>query len=386
MTQETVRCPKCLHEQTNQVECEACGLLFRKFEQMRERTKQVQAPPVELAVSAPERSSGPMLKLIGSALILVAATAAATYWFTTGSDQSGPPLTAQQSAPAPQPTEVQPRTAPPPGPQVGQANTKTAGTYAIGYAKMGTVAIETPWGTAGSGFFLTDNLVVTNKHVVEQNNSNLNKLRHKVETNRKILNLERERIDQLRKWIKKAPDGPDRRQAIIVVQERERAWAERISQQKKEENRLQNREEPQNPLDIKIFCANGSMYNPQSIQVSPNRDLAILTVYGGTQRPLKAAGNMSLREGDKVYTIGNPKSLRHTVTAGIFSGYRTLKETKELFLQTDAAINPGNSGGPLIDESGRVHGVNTMGYRDSQGLGFAIPIQAVFDEFSITPP
>jgi S1-C subfamily serine protease len=72
------------------------------------------------------------------------------------------------------------------------------------------------------------------------------------------------------------------------------------------------------------------------------------------------------------------------VTAGIFSGYRQREDTKEIFLQTDAPTNPGNSGGPLIDERGFVHGVNTMIIKDTQGIGFAIPIQAVFEEFSIS--
>jgi S1-C subfamily serine protease len=37
-------------------------------------------------------------------------------------------------------------------------------------------------------------------------------------------------------------------------------------------------------------------------------------------------------------------------------------------------------------ERGQVHGINTMIIQNTQGIGFAIPIQAVFDEFSITPP
>ncbi|MBT8338971.1 MAG: trypsin-like serine protease [Desulfatitalea sp.] len=84
--------------------------------------------------------------------------------------------------------------------------------------------------------------------------------------------------------------------------------------------------------------------------------------------------------GQKVYTIGNPSGLRHTVTAGILSA-RPHEENNQV-IQTDAPINPGNSGGPLIDEKGSVIGINTMVLEKTEGIGFAIPIGKALFEFS----
>jgi len=82
---------------------------------------------------------------------------------------------------------------------------------------------------------------------------------------------------------------------------------------------------------------------------------------------------------ERLYTVGNPQGLAYTVTSGVFSGERG--EGNQRVLQTDAPINPGNSGGPLITASGQVVGINTMVARGMQGIGFAIPIEAVYEEF-----
>ena len=49
----------------------------------------------------------------------------------------------------------------------------------------------------------------------------------------------------------------------------------------------------------------------------------------------------------------------------------------ECMIQTDATINNGNSGGPLINEKGEVIGVTTIKLADSEGIGFASPINVV---------
>jgi len=120
---------------------------------------------------------------------------------------------------------------------------------------------------------------------------------------------------------------------------------------------------------------------------SPTYDLALLALFSYDGISLeKPPPDRPIRQGDKVYTVGSPVGLRHTVTSGIFSGYRQRDTDNQTFLQTDAAINPGNSGGPLIDEHGFVRGVNTMILRDTEGIGFAIPIDKVFEEFSSSLP
>ncbi len=117
--------------------------------------------------------------------------------------------------------------------------------------------------------------------------------------------------------------------------------------------------------------------------MSDNYDLALMSLFAGEWTPIqRPRSGRKMHQGDKVYAIGSPVGLRHTVTSGIFSGYRKHTGDGQMYLQTDAAINPGNSGGPLIDENGCVRGVNRMIIRDTEGIGFAIPIEIVFEEFS----
>lgn len=83
-----------------------------------------------------------------------------------------------------------------------------------------------------------------------------------------------------------------------------------------------------------------------------------------------------LAVGQRVFAIGSPLGLERTVTEGIVSTKTRLLQGK-LYLQTTAQINPGNSGGPLFNLAGEVVGVTNMKVASGEGLGFAIPVNAV---------
>ena len=77
--------------------------------------------------------------------------------------------------------------------------------------------------------------------------------------------------------------------------------------------------------------------------------------------------------------VGNPYGLGHTVTLGIVSAKARAigAGPYDDFIQTDASINPGNSGGPLFNWRGEVIGINTAIRPGANGIGFAIPVDAV---------
>jgi S1-C subfamily serine protease len=110
-------------------------------------------------------------------------------------------------------------------------------------------------------------------------------------------------------------------------------------------------------------------------------DLAVIQIKTPDLRPMTLGDSSNLQVGQMVYAIGNPFGLNGTLTRGIVSSIRGVREPDgmqiEDAIQTDAAINPGNSGGPLLNSHGEVIGINTMiasNSGQSAGIGFAIPI------------
>jgi S1-C subfamily serine protease len=379
MKVKMIRCPKCSHEQRFGTECESCGVIFARYSLYQKRQQEQKA-----AQEAAQKKKGKHISRLLQALVLVILSVGVTYYFvkpeitpeTPQLVQSASEPVARENIPAPPPVTQMP--------EQRQKKSVPANGISIEEARMATVSIETPWGT-GSGFFVNDNFIVTNRHVVEVDENQLAEFRRKVEATRDLVDLEKKKIRDLRSRMHKTSNGPTRSQLKIFIEEREHELNKIMPQLEEAERRLARMEEDVQPSDIKIILANGSSHVANYLLMSDKHDLALMSLYvhdaNFLQRP---PTNQRIRQGDKVFTIGSPVGLRNTVTAGVFSGYREDRTDGKVFLQTDAAINPGNSGGPLIDEKGFVHGVNTMIIQGTEGIGFAIPIDIVFDEFGST--
>ncbi len=131
---------------------------------------------------------------------------------------------------------------------------------------------------------------------------------------------------------------------------------------------------------MQVELNDGRIFEGKVYGIDTLTDLAIVKI-DATGVPTAALGDSdALKVGQLVIAIGSPLgTYSNSVTSGIVSAKgRSIttdgNQNLNNLIQTDAAINPGNSGGPLLDAVGNVVGINTAIARDSNGIGFAIPI------------
>lgn len=383
-----MNCPKCGHGQTGDQECERCGVIFARLQKKVE--DKVLPDEAGLKTSAAPGKDSP--GLAGWLAVMMVVALAGWYFFApqqqtvpdVGQPAAVSPLEREQGEGSPQsPISRQG------GPDRPQGAEGLAGKLAAAFpagnpleqARNATVFIKTPWGS-GSGFFVTANgYIVTNRHVVEFDAAQLKDFKSKADKLAAELERDRRNRETLQNQLASIRDPGVRRQVEEELQRRQEVYEKYSAMYKEITGQLQRIERSSWSADIKVILIDGSELSVQSLKMSDRADLALLSVdcYNAPFiRPVTNKG--SLGQGQKVYSIGSPMGLRHTVTSGIISGYREYKGRK--FIQTDAPINPGNSGGPLIDEQGGLIGINTMVLREAQGIGFAVPFQEVRTEFA----
>lgn len=117
-------------------------------------------------------------------------------------------------------------------------------------------------------------------------------------------------------------------------------------------------------------------------------DLALLKI----DMPPKAFASLPLGDvsalavGQDVHAIGHPAGEVWTYTKGIISqiraNYRWSTSDGRVYqakvIQTQTPVNPGNSGGPLLDDSGRLVGVNSF-RGQGEGLNYAVAVDEIQD-------
>ncbi|KAL5723716.1 Protease Do-like 1 [Ranunculus cassubicifolius] len=140
--------------------------------------------------------------------------------------------------------------------------------------------------------------------------------------------------------------------------------------------------------DVRVTLSDQTTYEAKVVGFDQDKDVALLRIDAPKDKlkPIPVGASANLLVGQKVYAIGNPFGLDHTLTTGVISGLgreissaATGRPIQDV-IQTDAAINPGNSGGPLLDSSGSLIGINTAIYSPSgasSGVGFSIPVDTV---------
>ena len=181
---------------------------------------------------------------------------------------------------------------------------------------------------------------------------------------------------------------------------------------------------------IRVTTSDGRVYDAEVVGTDPTYDLAVIKLVDAEDlTPAEFADSSDLNVGDQTIAVGAPLGLSNTVTTGIVSALNrsiqiassaapdssdtqapdsgspdsgdspfqfdfgdgqnpsaTPGESISIaVIQTDAAINPGNSGGALVDEEGKLIGINvaiasaggSSGQSGSIGVGFSIPSNIV---------
>jgi len=122
----------------------------------------------------------------------------------------------------------------------------------------------------------------------------------------------------------------------------------------------------------RIFKYNNELENAIPIGIDLDADIALLKI-SSSDSFLKFGDSDELKVGEKVIAVGNPYGLSFSVTEGIISALdRKGLNNLPYYIQTDVALNPGNSGGPLINNEGKVIGINNFKVAGGESLGFAL--------------
>lgn len=101
-------------------------------------------------------------------------------------------------------------------------------------------------------------------------------------------------------------------------------------------------------------------------------DYAVIKVGGGNYPALQIGDSKNIKSGETVYAIGNPQGLSNTISDGVISNPR--RDNFGGMVQISVPISGGSSGGALLNAAGEVIGITTGSLESGQNLNFATPM------------
>ncbi len=147
---------------------------------------------------------------------------------------------------------------------------------------------------------------------------------------------------------------------------------------------------------LSVILSDGTNVNAEVVGTDVWTDLAVLKISGdNVTTTMDFADSDKIAVGETAFAIGSPLdvNLSNTVTKGIVSAVNRQipmdvdgdgkNDWNQTVIQTDAAINPGNSGGALINNEGKLIGINESKIAkatanvSAEGIGFGIPSNEV---------
>lgn len=135
---------------------------------------------------------------------------------------------------------------------------------------------------------------------------------------------------------------------------------------------------------IEIRLASSNNWQHVEIEkISENSDLALIK--SDEQEVSYFKFERKVKNGESIYTIGNPNGFGLSYTSGIVSSSVKnviYNENNIKAIQTSFVINEGNSGGPVFNKNGKVIGIISFRLKDKQGnviqgISFALPYETI---------